>query len=91
MSGTDLFKDAKDSQKDLQGEKPFRSLPQPTSQNQTKTYLTLCFLSTAAEDDLNAQKKRLKDADIKKKALEKDLLDVQAELDNINRGWLLVL
>ncbi|XP_030218470.1 laminin subunit alpha-3 isoform X1 [Gadus morhua] len=39
----------------------------------------------AAEDDLSAQKKRLKNADIKKKALDKDLMNVQAELDNINR------
>jgi hypothetical protein len=51
-------------------------------------YLSLCFISKAAEDDLSAQKKRLKNADIKKKALDKDLMNVQAELDNINRGWL---
>ncbi|KAJ8012103.1 hypothetical protein DPEC_G00065200, partial [Dallia pectoralis] len=38
-----------------------------------------------ASDDLKAQRKRLRDAERKKKALEKDLLDAQTELNNINR------
>ncbi|XP_035644145.2 laminin subunit alpha-3-like isoform X3 [Oncorhynchus keta] len=38
-----------------------------------------------ASDDLTAQKKRLNDAENKKKALETDLLDAQAELNNIQR------
>ncbi|XP_019900931.2 laminin subunit alpha-3 isoform X2 [Esox lucius] len=38
-----------------------------------------------ASDDLKAQRKRLKDAERKKKALAKDLLDAQTELGNINR------
>eukprot|EP00063_Salmo_salar_P020916 XP_013995751.1 PREDICTED: laminin subunit alpha-3-like isoform X7 [Salmo salar] len=38
-----------------------------------------------ASDHLTAQKKRLKDAEKKKKALEKDLMDAQAELNNIKR------
>uniref|UniRef100_UPI003AAF9E0D laminin subunit alpha-3-like n=1 Tax=Centroberyx gerrardi TaxID=166262 RepID=UPI003AAF9E0D len=38
-----------------------------------------------AVDDLTAQKKRLKNADKKKTALEKDLLEAQSELNNIKR------
>ncbi|KAK6302715.1 hypothetical protein J4Q44_G00270700 [Coregonus suidteri] len=38
-----------------------------------------------ASDDLTAQKKRLNDAENKKKALEKDLLDDLAKLNNIQR------
>ncbi|CAL8344638.1 unnamed protein product [Merluccius merluccius] len=39
----------------------------------------------AAEDNLTAQNNRLKNADKKKTALEKDLLKAQTELDNIKR------
>jgi hypothetical protein len=46
----------------------------------------LWFDSTEASDHLTAQEKRLKDAEKKKKALEKDLMDAQAELNNIVRG-----
>lgn len=48
--------------------------------------LILDFFFIAAGKDLADLTKRLKDADKKKTALQKDLLDVQNQLNDVKRG-----
>lgn len=48
--------------------------------------LLILFSLIGTKDDITDVKNRLKNADKKKKALEKDLLDAQNQLNNIKTG-----
>lgn len=82
----ELLKSAEEAEKDLQGiQPPLWILYSFFFLIKEKSLFTY-FSVTGESDKLTDLKKRLTEADKKKKDLEKDLLDAQNQLNEINRG-----
>lgn len=85
--GDELLQDAKESDQDLNGNLTFYSTLFNQVGQKAQLLTFFFFLSSKdAADGLTNAKRRLSEADKKKKALQSDLLDAQNQLSGIKTG-----